>query len=172
MHSLKMTRLVRRNSRVLQKTPEAVKDGGVIATPPNQEVHCQAFANAHQNDKTLSEPDMIAINDGESVEQYKARVAQIQANRFGFFDSEKEDEHVFDKPAKEGVDPMPALSPTLREGPYNSEGIACAKGEEEFVKATFCDPFVPELYRSILKFHKARSLEHMQDPSLEEPRQK
>ena len=28
------------------------------------------------------------MNDGETVAEYQARVAQIQANRFGFFDSE------------------------------------------------------------------------------------
>ena len=74
----------------VQKTPEAVKDGGVIAAQPDQEVHGQAFAISHQNDKTLSEPDMIAMNDGETVAEYKARVAQIQANRCRFFDSEEE----------------------------------------------------------------------------------
>lgn len=107
--------------KAVQKTPEAVKDGGVIAAPPNQEVHGRAFEKAHQNDKTLSEPDMIAMNDGETVAQYKARVAQIQANRFGFFDSEVEaGEKVFERPAKQAVEPMPALSPVITEGPYNS----------------------------------------------------
>ena len=67
--------------KTVQKTSEAIKDGGVIAAQPNQEVHGQAFASAHQNDKTLSEPDMIAMNEGETVAEYKARVAQIQANR-------------------------------------------------------------------------------------------
>jgi len=28
--------------------------------------------------------------------------------------------------------------------------------DDEFVKATFCDPFAPALYQSILKFHAAR----------------
>jgi hypothetical protein len=82
--------------KTAQKTPEAAKEGGVIAAQPSQEVHGQAFANAHQNDKTLSEPDMIAMNDGETVAEYTARVAQIQSNRFGFFDSEKEKPKVYD----------------------------------------------------------------------------
>jgi hypothetical protein len=73
--------------RTVQRTPEAAKDGGVIAASSNQKVHNIAFEETHKNDKTLSEPDMIAINDGETVAEYKARVAQIQANRFGFFDS-------------------------------------------------------------------------------------
>lgn len=74
----------------VQKTPEAAKEGGVIAAQPNQEIHGKAFEQSHKNDKTLSEPDMIAMEEGETVAQYKARVAQIQANRFGFFDSSAE----------------------------------------------------------------------------------
>jgi hypothetical protein len=105
----------------MTKTPEATAVSGVIAAQPNQEVHGEAFANAHQNDKTLSEPDMIAINDGETVAEYKVRVAQIQANRFCFFDSEAESgTKVYEKPAKQAVEPMPALAPVLSEGPYNS----------------------------------------------------
>lgn len=76
--------------KTVQKTPEAAKEGGVIAAQPNQEIHGKAFELSHKNDKTLSEPDMIAIEEGETIAQYKARVAQIQANRFGFFDSEAE----------------------------------------------------------------------------------
>jgi hypothetical protein len=107
--------------RTVQKTPEAVKEGGVIAAQPNQEIHGKAFEQSHQNDKTLSEPDMIAINDGETVAEYKARVAQIQANRFGFFDSEAETQaKVFEKSAKQAMEPIPAVSPVLSEGPYNS----------------------------------------------------
>jgi hypothetical protein len=68
----------------------AIKDGGVIAEQADQNVHGKAFEQTHKGDKTLSEPDMIAMNDGETVSQYKARVAQIQANRFGFFDSQEE----------------------------------------------------------------------------------
>lgn len=74
----------------VQRTPEAAKDGGVIAAPANQKVHSKAFEGTHKNDKTLSEPDMIAMNEGETVAEYKARVAQIQANRFGFFDSSED----------------------------------------------------------------------------------
>lgn len=115
--------------KAVQKTPEAVKDGGVIATQPNQEVHGQAFDKTHQNDKTLSEPDMIAMNDGETVAQYKARVAQIQANRFGFFDSETEKTNdagvagrakIHEHPAKQAVEPIPELSPTIQKTPFDS----------------------------------------------------
>lgn len=117
--------------KTIRKTPEAVKEGGVIAAQPNQEVHGQAFANAHQNDKTLSEPDMIAMNDGETVAQYKARVAQIQANRFGFFDSQEEKTNdagagvagrtkIHEHPAKQAVEPIPELSPTIQKTPFDS----------------------------------------------------
>ncbi len=34
-----------------EKTPAAVKEGGVIATEPNQKIHGQAFATAHKDDK-------------------------------------------------------------------------------------------------------------------------
>lgn len=93
----------------IQKTGEAAKEGGVIAGQKNQEVHGQAFTSAHQNDKTLSEPDMIAMNDGETVAEYKARVAQIQANRFGFFDSTKEESKVYEKRARQAVEPPPPV---------------------------------------------------------------
>lgn len=107
------------------RTPEAAKEGGVIADQANQEVHGKAFEQSHQNDKSLSEPDMIAIEEGETVTQYKARVAQIQANRFGFYDSKAEANEgggakVSEKPAKQAVEQIPSLSPILSEGPYNS----------------------------------------------------
>lgn len=118
------------DEKIAQKTPEAVKDGGVIAAQPNQEVHSQAFAQAHANDKTLSEPDMIAIEVGETVAEHKARVAQIQANRLRFIDSGKENRDdtstfagkpkVHEHPAKQAVEPMPSLTPILSKGPYNS----------------------------------------------------
>ena len=76
--------------KAIQKMPEAAAVSGVVAAQPNQDVFGEAKTAAHANDKTLSEPDMIAINDGETVAEYKARVAQIQANRFGFFDSANE----------------------------------------------------------------------------------
>lgn len=118
--------------KIVQKTPEAVKDGGVIAAQPNQEVHGQAFASAHQNDKTLSEPDMIAMNDDETVAEYKARVAQIQANRFGFFDSAEEKTNdagdagagktkIHEHPAKQALEPLPGLSPTMQKPPFESQ---------------------------------------------------
>jgi hypothetical protein len=115
----------------ITKTAEAAKEGGVIAAPKNQEVHGQAFAQAHQNDKTLSEPDMIAMNDGETVAEYKERVAQIQTNRFGFIDSAEEKTNdagagvaggtkVHEQPAKQAVEPLPALSPTMQQPPFDS----------------------------------------------------
>jgi hypothetical protein len=117
--------------KTVQKTPEAIKDGGVIVAQPNQEVHGQAFEQAHRNDKTLSEPDMIAMNDGETVAEYKARVAQVQANRFGFFDSEDEKRNdagagvaggtkIHEHPAKQAVEPLPTLSPTMQQQPFDS----------------------------------------------------
>ena len=36
--------------------------------------------------------------------------------------------------------------------------------EDEFIKATFCDPYAPALYQSILKFHSARILEVASEP--------
>lgn len=74
----------------ISDSENAIRDGGVIAGQADQNVHGKAFEQTHKGDKTLSEPDMIAMNDGETVSQYKARVAQIQANRFGFFDSQEE----------------------------------------------------------------------------------
>ena len=117
--------------KTVQKTPEAVKDGGVIAAQPNQEVHGLAFTNAHQNDKTLSEPDMIAMNDGETVTEYEARVAQIQANRFGFYDSAEEKKSdagagvaggtkIHERAAMQAVEPLPSLSPTMQKPPFDS----------------------------------------------------
>lgn len=105
----------------VKKTPEAAAVSGVIGGQPNQEIHGQASSIAHANDKTLSEPDMIAMGENETPAEYKARVAQIQANRFGFYDSDAEaGTKVFEKPAKQAVEPMPALTPVLSEGPYDS----------------------------------------------------
>lgn len=88
----------------VQKTPEAAVLSSVIGGQQNQEVHGQAVVNTHANDKTLSEPDMLAIDEGETTAQYKARVAQIQANRFGFFDSTAETGKVIDyKPIQTGM---------------------------------------------------------------------
>ncbi len=74
----------------IEKTPEATDVSVVISGLPNQELHGQAFEKAHANDKTLSEPDLIAMEDGETLAEYKARIEKIQANRFGFYDSEEE----------------------------------------------------------------------------------
>jgi hypothetical protein len=51
----------------VQKTPEVAAVSCVIGGQKNQEVHGQANAVAHAHDKTLSEPDMIAMNEGETV---------------------------------------------------------------------------------------------------------
>jgi hypothetical protein len=91
----------------VRKTPEAAAVSGVIGGQSNQEIHGQANAVAHANDKTLSEPDLIAMEEGETVAQYKARVAQIQANRFGFFDSAGE--------AKESTQVLIAQAPSSTE---------------------------------------------------------
>jgi hypothetical protein len=113
----------------VQKTPEAAAVSGVIGGEKNQEVHGQANAVAHANDKTLSEPDMIAMEEHETPEAYNARVAQIQANRFGFFDSEKDNAgagvagktKIHEHPAKQAVEPLPSLSPTMQQPPYESQ---------------------------------------------------
>ncbi len=112
----------------VQKTPEAAAVSGVIGSEKNQEVHGQANAVAHANDKTLSEPDMIAMEEHETPEAYNARVAQIQANRFGFFDSEKDNAgaggagrtKIHEHAAKQALEPLPSLSPTMRQPPYDS----------------------------------------------------
>lgn len=116
----------------ITKTAEVVKEGGVIAGQPNQEVHGKAFEQAHQNDRTLSEPDMIALKEGETVAEYNERVAQIQANRFGFYDSEEEKKNdagsagagntkIHEHPAKQAVEPLPGLSPSMQKPPFDSQ---------------------------------------------------
>ena len=45
----------------------------------------------------------------------------------------------------------------------NSPGVTA---EDEFIEATFCDPFAPALYQSILKFHKAREVESAAEPEI------
>lgn len=74
----------------VKKTPESAAVSGVIGGQTNQEIHGQALVIAHSNDKTLSEPDMIAMGENETPAEYSARVAQIQMNRFGFYDSEQQ----------------------------------------------------------------------------------
>lgn len=51
----------------------------------------------------------------------------------------------------------------------DEEGVTA---DDQFIEATFCDPYVPELYRSILKFHKARARNHAEDQVDERPEQK
>lgn len=117
--------------KTVEKTPEKVVVSGLISGQPNQEVHDKAFEQLHKNDKTLSEPDMIAMNDGETVAEYKARVAQIQANRFGFFDSADERTNdagttaagktkIHEYPARQALEPLPGLSPTMQKEPFDS----------------------------------------------------
>jgi hypothetical protein len=115
----------------VEKTPEKAAVSAVIGGQANQEVHGEAHAASHANDKTLSEPDMIAMEENETVAAYKARVAQIQANRFGFFDSEEEKKNdagagvagktkIHEHPAKQAVERLPELSPTMQQPPYES----------------------------------------------------
>lgn len=106
----------------IQKAPEAAAVSGVVSGQPNQDVFGEAKTAAHANDKTLSEPDLIAINEGETIADYKMRVAQIQANRFGFFDSETAEGETseFVKSTKQAIKPPPTLSPILNEAPYDS----------------------------------------------------
>jgi hypothetical protein len=115
----------------VEKTPEKAAVSAVIGGQANQEVHGEAHAASHANDKTLSEPDMIAMEENETVAAYNARVAQIQANRFGFFDSEEEKKNeagagvagetkIHEHPAKQAVEPLPKLSPTMQQPPYES----------------------------------------------------
>lgn len=65
------------------KTPETVKQDGVISEQINQLAHETAHAIAHANDMRPSDPSLIAAKDGETLEEYKARVAAIQSNAFG-----------------------------------------------------------------------------------------
>jgi filamentous hemagglutinin len=95
MAGLPMSEQVQENLKVtdqgaeksVQTTPETAKQDAVIGGQPHQEVHGRAFARAHQNDQTLSEPDMIAMEEGETVAEHKERVARIQANRCSYYDS-------------------------------------------------------------------------------------
>jgi hypothetical protein len=133
----------------VEKTPEKAAVSGVIGGQANQEVHGEAHAASHANDKTLSEPDMIAMEENETVAAYKARVAQIQANRFGFYDSaeEKKDDAgagvagktiVHEHAAKQAVEPIPELSPTMQQPPFDSS-----------VKANVQTTNVPEVSEAV-----------------------
>lgn len=62
------------------KTGDSVKDAGVIGDARNQEVHQLAHTESHKDDKTLSRPEMIAIEQGETMAAYKARVDAIRSN--------------------------------------------------------------------------------------------
>ncbi|MCC7527156.1 MAG: hypothetical protein IT342_01465 [Candidatus Melainabacteria bacterium] len=137
----------------MQMTPEVAAVSAVVAAKPNQDVFGEAKTVAHANDKTLSEPDMIAMNENETIAESEARVAQIQANRFGFFDSEADagGSKVFEKSAKQAIEPPPTLSPLLNEAPFDSpvtlnvqitnvpEVSECVKPEEllKYAESTF-----------------------------------
>lgn len=62
------------------KTSDSVKDAGVIGDSRNQEVHQLAHTESHKDDQTLSRPEMIAIEQGETIAAYKARVDAILNN--------------------------------------------------------------------------------------------
>lgn len=104
----------------VQKTPEAAKEGGVISAQQNQEVHGQAFAVTHANDLRPSDPSLIATKDGETLEEYRARVAAIKENPFVLVDSEKESPKVFEHRAGQAVEQMPPLPGALTKPPFNS----------------------------------------------------
>lgn len=133
----------------VEKTSEKAAVSGVIGGQPNQEVHGAAHAAIHANDKTLSEPDMISMEENETVAAYKARVAQIQANRFGFYDSAQKNTSdasvasadktkIHEHPAMQAVKPIPELSPTMRQPPFDSS-----------VKANVQITNVPEVSESV-----------------------
>jgi hypothetical protein len=105
----------------IQKTPEAAKEGGVISAQPNQEIHGQAFAVTHANDLRPSDPSLIATKDGETLEEYRARVKAIKENPFVLVDSQTEKTKVFEHPAGQAVEQMPSLpGSALTKPPFNS----------------------------------------------------
>lgn len=69
------------------KTANQTAEGGVIAGQQNQEVHSKAFAVTHAQDVRPSDPSLIATIDGESLEQYAARVEAIKNNPLVIVDS-------------------------------------------------------------------------------------
>lgn len=76
----------------IKQASEAAASAGVISDNPHQQVHQEAFADAHKNDMRPSDPALIAINDNETLEQYKKRIDSIKANSFQLFDSSAEPE--------------------------------------------------------------------------------
>lgn len=64
---------------------DSAQKEAVIGRSDAQQEHSAAFQIAHSNDRTLSQPELIALQDGESIADYNKRVAEIQANRFSFF---------------------------------------------------------------------------------------
>lgn len=65
---------------------DAVKQDAVISGRLVQTVHEQAFQSAHQNDRNLSDPAMIAMKPGETLEDYSKRLKSASENRFELVD--------------------------------------------------------------------------------------
>ncbi|MCC7530742.1 MAG: hypothetical protein IT342_19620 [Candidatus Melainabacteria bacterium] len=97
------------------------------------------------------------MNESETVTEYKARVEQIQANRFGFLDSEDENTNdagagagararagdagktkIHEHPARQAVEPLPDLSPAMQQPPFDS-----------YVKANLQITNVPEVSEAV-----------------------
>ncbi|MBX9942121.1 MAG: hypothetical protein K2Y32_22845 [Candidatus Obscuribacterales bacterium] len=88
---------VRKSNDSQEKNPEprasdAAVESGVISDQTNQDAHSTVHQASHANDKNLTDPEMIALKDGDTPEEHNARVAKIQANRFGLYDSSLEPE--------------------------------------------------------------------------------
>lgn len=86
---------VRKSNDSQEKNPkprasDAAVESGVISDQTNQDAHSTVHQASHANDKNLTDPEMIALKDGETPEEHNARVAKIQANRFGLYDSSLE----------------------------------------------------------------------------------
>lgn len=67
----------------VEKTAETAKKDGVISETGNQLVHEKAHAIAHAGDVRPSDPSLIAAKEGETLEEFRARVAAIKENPFG-----------------------------------------------------------------------------------------
>lgn len=65
---------------------DAVTQDAVISGRVVQTVHEQAFQSAHQNDRNLSDPAMIAMKPGETLEDYSKRLKAATDNRFELVD--------------------------------------------------------------------------------------
>lgn len=119
-----------------ERTAESTAEDSVIAGDrklDHQQRH-QDFKQT-ENQNTLSDAELITPLPGESLEAYKRRVEEIQLNRFGFEgDLTPEDmggktfsttfKHgnstVYERPARQALEPIPPPSPVLDETPYDS----------------------------------------------------